>query len=66
MRATHIPISLVQSFVNGRVPCFGHPSHGNAGSRDRFDDYIIDFAIGCRRRGERIAIVTLVKIAGSS
>lgn len=37
-----------------------------AGSWDQFDDYVIDFAIDCRRRGERIAIVTLVKIEGSS
>ncbi len=37
-----------------------------AGSWDQFDDYVIDFAINRRRRGERIAIVTLVQIEGSS
>lgn len=37
-----------------------------AGSWDQFDDYVIDFAIDRRRRGERIAIVTLVQIEGSS
>ncbi|WP_439628828.1 XdhC family protein [Shinella sp.] len=37
-----------------------------AGSWDQFDDYVVDFAIDRRRRGERIAIVTLVQIEGSS
>lgn len=37
-----------------------------AGSWDQFDDYVIDFALDCKRRGERIAIVTLVQIEGSS
>lgn len=37
-----------------------------AGSWDQFDDYVIDFAIDCKRRGERVAIVTLVQIEGSS
>jgi xanthine dehydrogenase accessory factor len=37
-----------------------------AGSWDQFDDYVIDFAIDRKRRGERIAIVTLVQIEGSS
>lgn len=33
---------------------------------DRFDDYVIDFALDWMRSGERIALVTLVKIEGSS
>lgn len=37
-----------------------------AGSWDQFDDYVIGFAIDRKRRGERIAIVTLVQIEGSS
>ncbi|WP_181176604.1 XdhC family protein [Mesorhizobium sp. B2-4-9] len=36
------------------------------GSWDRFDDYVIDFAVERREAGEQIAIVTLVKIEGSS
>lgn len=37
-----------------------------AGSWDQFDDYVIDFAIDRMRRGERVAIVTLARIEGSS
>jgi len=37
-----------------------------AGSWDQFDDYVIDFAVDRRRSGERIAVVTLVQIEGSS
>lgn len=33
---------------------------------DRFDDYVIAFALDRMRAGERIALVTLVKIEGSS
>lgn len=36
------------------------------GSWDKFDDYVIDFALDSVRKGERIALVTLVKIEGSS
>lgn len=37
-----------------------------AGSWDQFDDYVVDFAIDRKRCGERVAIVTLVQIEGSS
>lgn len=36
------------------------------GRWERFDDYVIDFAVERQRAGERIALVTLVKIEGSS
>ncbi len=36
------------------------------GSWDKFDDYVIDFALDRMRTGERVALVTLVKVEGSS
>ncbi len=36
------------------------------GSWDKFDDYVIDFALDRMRSGERVALVTLVKVEGSS
>lgn len=36
------------------------------GTWEMFDDYVIDFALDRMRDGERVAIVTLVKIEGSS
>lgn len=36
------------------------------GTWEIFDDYVIDFALDRMRDGERVAIVTLVKIEGSS
>jgi len=36
------------------------------GSWEKFDDYVIDFALERLRAGERVALVTLVKIEGSS
>ncbi len=36
------------------------------GSWDKFDDYVLDFALARLRAAERVALVTLVKIEGSS
>ncbi|WP_274629368.1 XdhC family protein [Arvimicrobium flavum] len=36
------------------------------GSWDRFDDYVLGFAIERMRSGEKVAIVTLVEVEGSS
>lgn len=36
------------------------------GTWERFDDYVIDFALDRIRAGERLALVTLVQIEGSS
>jgi len=36
------------------------------GSWEAFDDYVLDFALERMRLGERVALVTLVKIEGSS
>lgn len=36
------------------------------GNWDTFDDYVLDFAVECMRAGERVAIVTLAEIEGSS
>jgi xanthine dehydrogenase accessory factor len=36
------------------------------GSWEAFDDYVLDFALERMRPGERVALVTLVKIEGSS
>lgn len=36
------------------------------GSREPIDDYVLDFAIERMRSGERVAIVTLVGVEGSS
>lgn len=36
------------------------------GSWEAFDDYVLDFALSRMRRGEKTALVTLVKIEGSS
>lgn len=35
------------------------------GSWERFDDYVIDFALDASERGNRVALVTLVEIDGS-
>lgn len=36
------------------------------GSWDKFDDYVLDFALARLRAAERVALVTLVKIEGAS
>ncbi|MDW9592417.1 hypothetical protein GOA63_09240 [Sinorhizobium meliloti] len=35
-------------------------------SREKFDDYVIDFALYTARAGKRLALFTLVRINGAS